>query len=195
MIKAYLCCSSDMIKPLVPSSVHSVLYNFSKSGYLLKFNRTTKNIFKQSQGKEAEISTSLRNKTKSRHTAAEIIVFLYLNKQISGTALCLKWIQQCAMADISYTNQLERAERGGVKMFQEVGHQTAKPRGDGEASVGRRKPRSWHRLVSSDAAWFFCMLVWTCLLPSHLPAPAHTSLHARLARRGERDQWLKAGDF
>lgn len=41
-------------------------------------------------------------------------------------------------------------------MFQEVGHKTAKPRGDGEASVGRavtgkRKPKSWHMLVSSDA--------------------------------------------
>lgn len=59
------------------------------------------------------------------------------------------------MADISQTNQLERAERGG-KTFQEVGHQTAKPRGDGESNVdravaGRRKPKSWYKLVSSDA--------------------------------------------
>lgn len=41
-------------------------------------------------------------------------------------------------------------------MFQEVGHKTAKPRGDGEASAGRvvtgkRKSKSWHKLVSNDA--------------------------------------------
>lgn len=201
MVTNSLWCTSGAVKLLVPSSVHLSPCNVPAWGDVLKFNRKKKQTTTPQPKKKTQTTSMSRAKERRlKETPASAARQSQTHYSRNSSIYVIKrtnlWHSTVSMHEfnnvpwvmsIRLINQRKKGKKRSPRLFQEVGHKPAKPRGDGEACVHRvGAGRSWLAMMQHDFFACFHGLVCSPAICQLLHTPHHVQ-----NRRGKKGSGLR----